>query len=70
MYAVPIQRGDTHVIEDIVPLHDVPVSLKVDGDVSRVYLAPEDEDIEYSVADGRVSFTVPKVEMNQIVVIE
>jgi hypothetical protein len=70
MYATPIKRGDTQVIEDIIPLYDIPVSLKVDGDVSRVYLAPENEDLEFDVADGRVSFIVPKVEMNQIVVIE
>ena len=70
MYANPIKRGDTNVIEDIIPLYDIPVSLKADRDISRVYLAPEDEDIEFAVANGRVSFTVPKVEMNQIVVIE
>ncbi len=70
MYANPIKRGDTNVIEDIIPLYNIPVSLKADRDISRVYLAPENEDIEFAVADGRVSFTVPKVEMNQIVVIE
>ena len=70
MYANPIKRGDTEVIEDIIPLYDIAVSLKADRDISRVYLAPENEDLEFAVADGRVSFTVPKVEMNQIVVIE
>ncbi len=70
MYAVPIRRGATEVIEDIVPLNDVAVSLRMDGPVGRVYLAPTREDLDFSVADGRVSFTVPKIEMNQIVVIE
>ena len=70
MYANPIKRGDTNVIEDIIPLYNIPVSLKADRDISRVYLAPENEDIEFAVANGRVSFTVPKVEMNQIVVVE
>ena len=60
MYANPIKRGDTNVIEDIIPLYNIAVSLKADRDISRVYLAPENEDIEFAVADGRVSFTVPK----------
>ena len=70
MYANPIKRGDTEVIEDIIPLYGVAVSLKTDRAVSRVSLAPENEDLDFEIANGRVSFTVPKVEMNQLVTIE
>ncbi len=70
MYANPIKRGATEVIEDIIPLFDIRVSLKVEGDVKRVYLAPEEDDIAFDLKDDRVSFVVPKVEMNQIVVVE
>jgi hypothetical protein len=70
MYANPIKRGATEVIEDIVPLHDVEVSLKVESAPRRVYLAPEREEIACAFENGRARFTVPKVEMNQIVVIE
>ena len=58
------------MIEDIIPLYEVAVSLKTDRAVSRVYLAPENEALDFAIANGRVSFVVPKVEMNQIVVIE
>ncbi|MBT4821056.1 MAG: beta-galactosidase, partial [Lentisphaerae bacterium] len=70
MYAVPIKRGQTHVIEDIVPLTDVAVSVRAPREPTRVYLAPEDSDLDVSWSDGRLEFVLPRLEMNQIVVIE
>jgi hypothetical protein len=70
MYAVPIRRGATEVIEDIVTVTDVPVALKVDAAPERVYLAPSREELTFDYADGKARFTVPKVEMSQVVVIE
>jgi len=69
MYANPIKRGATEVIEDIVPLSGVKVSLRVDRAPGAVYLAPERKGIDFTYGNGRVSFTVPRLEMNQIVVI-
>jgi hypothetical protein len=69
MYANPIKRGATEVIEDIVPLRNVKVSLRVERAPTAVYLAPERKGVDFSCGDGRVSFTVPRLEMNQIVVI-
>jgi hypothetical protein len=70
MYAVPIRRGATEVIEDIVTLSDVDVALAVDAEPARVYLAPSREELSFDYSDGKVRFTVPEVEMNQIVAVE
>lgn len=70
LYANPIKRGATEVIEDIVPLFDVPVSVRCDFVPERVYLAPSGEGIPFVCSDGRVSFVVPVVELSQIAVIE
>ena len=70
MYANPIKRGQTEVIEDIVPLFDVAVSMVTDREPAKVYLAPEREEIKFAYGTGRVSFVVPRLEMNAIVVIE
>jgi len=70
MYANPIKRGQTEVIEDIIPLFDVEVSVKTDHEPTKVYLAPEREAIDFAYDDGRVSLTVPRIEMNAIVVVE
>jgi hypothetical protein len=70
MYAVPIRRGSTEVIEDIVTLTDVEVALAVDAEPARVYLAPSREELAFEYSGGEVRFAVPKIEMNQIVAVE
>ena len=63
-------RGkNTEVIEDIVPLYNVDVSVKCNKP-KRVILVPQNEEISFNYSDGRVSFTVPKVEIHQMISIE
>ena len=71
LYASPVKRGVcVEVIEDILPLYNVNASVRTDKSVKRVYLAPQNEDIAFTQKDGEVSFTVPKLENHQMVVIE
>jgi len=71
LYAVPVRRGkDVEIIEDIVPLHDIACALRTDRTVSNVYLAPQLTALPFSVAGGTISYTVPKLECHQMVVIE
>ena len=58
------------MIEDIIPLRDVEVSLRVGRRPKKIYLAPQREPLAFSYKSGRVRFTVPKIEMSQIVAIE
>lgn len=70
-YAAPVKRGkDVEVIEDIVPLYNVEVSLKLEKEPKRVYLAPQMYDIDYDYTDGVLIYTVEKVDCHQMVVIE
>lgn len=70
MYANPIRRGQTEVIEDIVPLLDRDVSLRSGEKPKAVYLAPTREPLPFTHAAGRVRFRVPRLELSQIVVVE
>ena len=71
LFAHTTVRGkNVEVIEDAVPLYDVPVCLKRDKAPARVYLAPQGEDIPFVYEDGRVKFTVPKVLLHQMVALE
>jgi hypothetical protein len=70
MYANPIRRGATEVIEDVVPLTDVDVSLAVEAAPGKVYLAPQREALRFTHEGGRVRFRVPRLELSQMVVIE
>ncbi len=68
LHYVPERRGEAFdVIEDVVPLYGVQVSIKTDAPVTRVALVPQTEAIDFDQRDGRVSFTVPKVEGHQMV---
>lgn len=70
LYAHTTKRGaDTEVIEDIVPLYNVDVKFKCDKP-SKVTLVPQNEEIDFVYADGKAEFTVPKVEIHQMICIE
>ncbi|WP_240416300.1 beta-galactosidase trimerization domain-containing protein [Paenibacillus periandrae] len=73
LYASPVKRGNgIEVIEDIVPIYDTLVTLKLDKQAKQVYLAPQMEPLPFAVneAGTDVSYTVPKLECHQMVVIE
>jgi len=74
LYAPRIVKGisKTEVIEDCVPLYNVPVILNMsDKTPKRIYIAPEGEDIDYKIdAKEKVHFTVPVVKLHAMVVID
>lgn len=70
LYAHTTKRGkDTEVIEDIVPLYDVKVSLRCEKP-EKVTLVPDGEELSFDYSDGVLTFTVPKVEIHQMICIE
>jgi hypothetical protein len=58
------------IVEDIVPLFDVPLSLKLARKPRRAYLAPGEEPLAFEYAGGRVSLRVPSVRGHEMVVVE
>jgi hypothetical protein len=71
LYAVPVRRGkNTEVIEDIVPIYDVEVELRLPECAKRVYLAPQSIPIAFEQRDKILKYTVPKVDCHQMIVIE
>lgn len=71
LFAHTTVRGrNTEVIEDTVPLYNIDCSVKCEKMPSRVYLAPENTDIPFEYKDGKVYFTVPKVDIHSMAVIE
>jgi hypothetical protein len=71
LYACPVKRGDgIEVIEDILPVYGVKVEVKVPEKVKKAYLAPEMEEIAFVQKDGKVSYTVEKLQCHAMVVLE
>lgn len=71
LYASPVRRGSgIEVIEDIVPIYNVHVSMKLDVTPKRVYLAPENTDIPYEFENGVLSYTLDKLDLHAMVIVD
>jgi hypothetical protein len=70
LYASPVKRGSVEVIEDIVPLYDVNVTLRLPMPAKRVYLAPQLENLPFALNGNEVTYRVPKLECHQMVVVD
>jgi len=71
LYASPIRRGkNTEVIEDIIPIYNVNVSLKIPHAVTNVYLAPQMHSISFELVEGVLSYTVPELNCHQMIIID
>lgn len=69
-YASPIQRGRTSVIEDIPPMYQVRVSVKVAENVERVTLVPSGEELAFAQCGDTLTFTIACVQCHQAVEIK
>ena len=55
------------VVEDVLPLHDVEISVRADQQPSDVRLVPEETSVPWTYEDGYVRFKVGRVDGYQIV---
>lgn len=67
LYATPIQRGRTSVIEDLPKLLDVNVAARIREKVAEIILPLTGEMLLFTQLEDRVSFSVPVVQCHQIV---
>ena len=74
LYAPKTVKGSQkiEVIEDRVPLYNTKVFVNIgEKQVSRVYIAPQLTEVEYSVSDaGILSFDIPEISIHAMAVIE
>ncbi len=68
LHYVPERRSvELDIVEDIIPLCEVPVSVRVEGEATCVRLVPQGEAIAYAVGGHRVEFVIPRIEGTQMV---
>ncbi|MDY0373811.1 MAG: hypothetical protein RBQ86_06810, partial [Candidatus Izemoplasmatales bacterium] len=70
LYAVPILRGNVQVIEDIIPVRSIQNRLLTDKLILEVTLAPEGKIIPFTQNGNSVTYTVPKVDCHQVVILD
>jgi hypothetical protein len=70
LHYVPERRGvDFDVVEDVVPLADVRVSLRVAERVRAVATAPQGARLPFVQRAGRVEFTLPRLHGHQMIAV-
>jgi hypothetical protein len=70
LYGVPVKRGkNTEVIEDIQPLYELEVQLHFSEEIKKVYLAPQNLELDYKCENGTLFFKVPRLELHQMIVV-
>jgi hypothetical protein len=70
LYASPIQRGRTSVIEDLPGIYRIPVEFRAEERIRRVELAPQGGEIPFTQQGGIVKFQVPELVCHQMVKID
>lgn len=71
LHYIPEQRyREIQTIEDVIPLFNVPLSIRLEREPRRAYLAPEGTELLVSWSDGRAAVTVPEVRGHAMVVFE
>lgn len=69
-YAPERRTEKLDLIEDIVPLFDVPLSLKLDRAPRAVYSAPDQTSIPFEYLAGRANLRVPEIRGHAMIVFE
>ncbi|MCY0877579.1 MAG: hypothetical protein OWU84_01355 [Firmicutes bacterium] len=68
LHYIPERRAQAFdIIEDVIPLHDLALSVKAEHPVQAVRLVPEGVPLAFSYSAGRIEFTVPRVSGHQLV---
>ena len=68
LYYILERRGAAFdVVEDVIPLYNLEVSIRVEGPVKRVACVPQGEALSFPQEGGRVRFTVPNLTGYQVI---
>ncbi len=70
LYAPPLQRGRCLVIEDLVPLRNVPIELRLPEKIKRIRLPLSGRRLKTSARRGVLQVEAPEVNMHEVVVFE
>lgn len=71
LHYIPERRcEEIDIIEDVIPLYNVEVKVKLSSKPERVYCAPKGEELDFEYTNGYVKVVVPRVEGHEMVVFE
>lgn len=70
LYAPPVNRGNVCLLPDFPKLHDVKITLRVDGAIKAVKLQPSGESIDFVQNGDTVTLSLPPFRLHTLIVLE
>ena len=74
VYGSPVRRGGIEVIEDLIPLHDIDIGLRLPNTVRKVFLplssSQEYLPLPFSCVNGRLWIRGLTVDCHRIIILE
>jgi len=70
MYASPVQRGCTSILEDFPTLYNIKVEAIVPEAIKKIRLMPQNTEIPFCAENGVCTLMVPEVTGHQMIVME
>ncbi len=70
VYGAPVKRGQIEVIQDLNPVDDISISLKLPKSITRAFLPQNNKEISYQCVNGRVCLSGLDVNCHRIIVLE
>ncbi len=71
LHYIPERRCESlDVIEDIIPLFDIDVKVRLPKEPSKVYCAPSNNSLDFSYEGGYVCIKIPKILGHEMIVFE
>jgi hypothetical protein len=71
LHYAPERRGrDLDIVEDVIPLANLKLALRLEARPKQVYLAPQRQSLKADFHDGYAHIIVPSVEGHQMIVFE
>ncbi|GAB4127525.1 MAG: hypothetical protein OHK0050_40810 [Roseiflexaceae bacterium] len=71
LHYIPERRGsDFDVIEDVIPLHDLTLSVRAPHGVQRVLAVPEGRELPFREANGRLEISLARLHGHQMIALE
>ncbi|HEY5582978.1 MAG TPA: beta-galactosidase trimerization domain-containing protein [Ruminiclostridium sp.] len=71
LHYIPEKRcTEIETIEEVIPLYNITLQIRISSKVSKVYMAPEMTQLPFEVCGDYINVTVPKVDGHAMVVFE
>ncbi|MCY4071714.1 MAG: beta-galactosidase trimerization domain-containing protein [Chloroflexi bacterium] len=67
LHYIPIRRSKIDIIEDVIPVYNIPVSIRAGKRIESVKLAPSGDAIDFEKVNGRINFTVAEIKGHQMI---